>query len=51
MIQTIGGRGRASNARVQQKAALIFTVRDELVQLIEVFTDPRDALKAVGLEE
>ena len=51
VIQTIGGRGRASNARVQQKAALIFTVRDELVQLIEVFTDPRDALKAVGLEE
>ena len=51
VIQTIGGCGRASNARVQQKAALIFTVRDELVQLIEVFTDPREALKAVGLEE
>jgi hypothetical protein len=29
---------------------LIFTVRDGLVQLIEVFTDQREALKVAGLE-
>jgi ketosteroid isomerase-like protein len=36
VIQTIGGLGRASKAHVQQKGALIWTVRDGLVQLIEV---------------
>ena len=51
VIGTIGGRGRVSNARVEQKGALIFTVRDELVQLIEVFNDPSEGLQAVGLEE
>jgi ketosteroid isomerase-like protein len=51
VIGTIGGRGRASNAHVEQKGALICTVRDGLIQLIEVFTHPREALKAVGLEE
>ena len=50
-IQTIRGRGRVSSARVEQKGAVICTVRDGLVQLIEIFTDPREALKAVGLEE
>jgi ketosteroid isomerase-like protein len=49
VVQTIGGRGRVSKARVEQRGALIWTVRDGLVQLIEVFTDPREALKAVGL--
>ena len=51
VIGTIGGRGRTSQAQGQQKGALIFTVRDRLIGLIEVFTDPGDALKAVGLEE
>jgi ketosteroid isomerase-like protein len=50
VLQTISGRGRASKARVQQKGALIFTIRDGLVQLIEVFGDPHEALKAVGSE-
>jgi ketosteroid isomerase-like protein len=51
VIQTIGGRGRASKAHVQQKGALIWTVRDGLVQHIEVFTDPAEALKAAGLSD
>jgi ketosteroid isomerase-like protein len=51
VVQTIGGRGRASKARVEQRGALIWTMRDGLVQLIEVFTDPREALKAVGLAD
>jgi ketosteroid isomerase-like protein len=51
VIQTIGGRGRVSDVRVEQHGALVFTVRDAYMRLIEVFTDPREALEAVGLEE
>jgi len=51
VIQTISGRGRASQALVKQRAALIWTVEDGLVQGIETFNDPAEALKAVGLEE
>jgi ketosteroid isomerase-like protein len=40
-----------SEARVEQKGAMIFTLRDGLVTLIEIFVDPSEALKAVGLEE
>jgi ketosteroid isomerase-like protein len=50
-IQTICGRGRVSSVRVEQKGVVICTVRDGLVQLIEIFTDPHEALKAVGLEK
>ena len=50
VLQTIGGRGRTSKAHVQRQGALIWTVRDGLVQLIEVFTDQREALEAAGLE-
>jgi len=51
VIQTIAGRGHASSVEVELKAAVIYTVRDDLVELIEVFVDPREALKVVGLEE
>jgi ketosteroid isomerase-like protein len=51
VVQTIAGRGRASKAQVQLRGAMIWTVRDGAVQLIEVFVDPLDALKAVGLKE
>jgi hypothetical protein len=51
VLQTIRARGGASKAQVQQKGALIWTTRAGLVQRIEIFTDPREALKAVGLEE
>jgi ketosteroid isomerase-like protein len=51
IVQTIAGRGRASTVDVKQKAAMIWTVRDGLVQLIEVFLDPREALDAVGVAD
>ena len=51
VIQTISGRGRASQAQVEQQGALIWTVRGGLVQLIEVFTKPRDALETVALSD
>ena len=50
VLQTIGGRGRASRAQVQQRGALIWTVRDGLVRHIEIFGDQREALQAAGLE-
>jgi ketosteroid isomerase-like protein len=51
VLQTVGGRGRASRAHVQQRGALIWTVRDGLVRQIDVFGDQREALKAAGMEE
>jgi ketosteroid isomerase-like protein len=48
VTQTISGRGRVSRARVEQRGALIWTVRDGLVQLIEVFIDQDEALREVG---
>ena len=50
VLQTFGGRGRASRAQVQQRGALIWTVRDGLVRHIEIFGDQREALQAAGLE-
>jgi hypothetical protein len=50
VIWTISGSGRTSKAHVQQRGALISTVRAGLVQLMDVFTDPGEALKAVGLK-
>ena len=50
VLQTIGGRGRASKARVHLQGALICTLRDGLLGLIEIFVDQRDALAAAGLE-
>jgi ketosteroid isomerase-like protein len=51
VLQTIGGRGRASRVHVEQQGALIWTVRDGLVRQIEIFSDQRAALKAARLEE
>jgi hypothetical protein len=50
VLQPFGGRGRASKVHVQAQGALIFTVRDGLMQPIEIFTDRREALRAAGLE-
>ena len=50
VLQTFGGRGRASRAQVQQRGALIWTVRDGLVRHIEIFGDQREALQAALLE-
>jgi ketosteroid isomerase-like protein len=50
VLQTIAGRGRASKVHVEQKGALICTLRDGLVRHIEVFTNQAEALRAVGEE-
>jgi hypothetical protein len=47
----MGGRGRSSGVGVEAQSALLFTVRDGLVVHIQGYSDPREALKAVGLEE
>jgi ketosteroid isomerase-like protein len=50
VIQTISARGRASDVPVKQKGALVFTLTDGAVELIEVFLDPDEALRAAGIE-
>jgi ketosteroid isomerase-like protein len=51
VIQTIGGRGHASNAEVHLKGAMVWTLGDGLVTHIEVFIDPQTALESLGLND
>jgi hypothetical protein len=51
VIQTIGGRGRLSKIQVEQRGALVWTVRQGLVQHVEVVSDYEGALAALGLTE
>jgi ketosteroid isomerase-like protein len=48
-LQTISGTGRSSGIAVQADGALIWTVRDGLVALVEVFADRDLALAYAGL--
>jgi len=48
LIQTIAGRGRASKALVQLEGAIVWTVRNGLIELVEVFVDADEALDALG---
>ena len=45
------GRGRGSGVEVDSPRACIVAVRDGAVTEIRYFTEPADALEAVGLEE
>jgi len=45
------GRGRASGIEVDSPRAAVLAVRDGAVTELRYFTEPADALKAVGLEE
>jgi ketosteroid isomerase-like protein len=49
VLQAIGGRGRTSGVEVRASGALIFTLRDGHVRSVEVFSDRREAIEAVGL--
>jgi ketosteroid isomerase-like protein len=45
------GRAKASGLSVDMRFAIVFTVRDGLQTRMEMYADPAEALKAVGLGE
>jgi ketosteroid isomerase-like protein len=45
------GRARASGANVEMRFAVVYTLRDGLLTRGELYSQPAEALKAVGLEE
>jgi ketosteroid isomerase-like protein len=51
VIQTVRGRGRGSGVEVMQRGAFIYTVREAKVIHVELYPDPQEALRAVGLED
>src|SRR4029078_895128 len=51
IVATHHGRGRASGAPSTLTAAWIYTVRDGKIVRCDMFGEPSEALKAVGLEE
>jgi ketosteroid isomerase-like protein len=51
VIETRRGRGRESGVEVEQRAAVIWTVRGGRVVHMETDLEPRQALEALGLEE
>src|SRR5277367_3944679 len=51
VIETRRGRGKGSGVEVEQRAGVIWTVRDGQVVHMETDLDPHEALKAVGLNE
>ena len=51
VLETIHARGRGSGVELEsQRSATIWTLRDGRVTRVQVGLDPREALKAVGLE-
>jgi len=51
VLQTISGRGRTSGLEVQQSGALIFSLENGRVRMVEVYGNRDEALHAVGLTE
>jgi ketosteroid isomerase-like protein len=51
VIETRLGRGRGSGLEVKDRSATMWTLRDGQVIHMQSDLDPREALKAVGLEE
>jgi ketosteroid isomerase-like protein len=45
------GRGRASGVEVDSPRACVLAVRDGLVTELRYFTEPTEALRALGLEQ
>src|SRR5947209_4132180 len=46
-----GGRSKASGMRAEMSFAMVWSFRDGKEARMEMYSDPREALKAVGLEE
>jgi ketosteroid isomerase-like protein len=51
VLGSISGRGRASGVEVTTKAALVWTIRDGLVEAVDMFSDQDEALRSVGLAD
>jgi ketosteroid isomerase-like protein len=51
VIETRRGRGRGSGVEVEDRSAVIWTIRDGQVTRMETDLQPREALEAVGLAE
>jgi ketosteroid isomerase-like protein len=51
VIETRVGRGQGSGVEVEQRAGVIWTLRDGQIIRMETDLDPEDALNAVGLAE
>jgi ketosteroid isomerase-like protein len=45
------GRGKASGAEVRSTIAYLFRVGDRKIDKVEIYSDRRSALEAVGLSE
>jgi ketosteroid isomerase-like protein len=51
VIACAHARGRGSGVELEIRYSLIWTLRDGRVTRVEMYSDPDEALKAVGLEE
>jgi ketosteroid isomerase-like protein len=51
IVATHHGRGRASGAPTTLTAAWVYTLRDGKIVRCDMFGEPSEALKAMGLEE
>jgi ketosteroid isomerase-like protein len=51
IVATHHGRGRISGAPAMEQMGYLYTVRDGEVSLVEIWTDPVDALEAAGLRK
>ena len=51
LLQRSSGRMQGSTAEVKLSPGVVWTVRDGKIARFEVYTDRKQALKAVGLEE
>jgi ketosteroid isomerase-like protein len=51
VVETRRGRGKGSGVEVEDRSAVIWTIREGKVVRMETDLDPQDALEAVGLAE
>ncbi len=51
VIESLGGSGRGSGVETRSRSASVWTVRDGRVIAMATYYDPREALKAAGLED
>jgi ketosteroid isomerase-like protein len=51
VLQTIGGRGRVSDVHVEQKGALVWTVRGGVIERVDVFGDRAQAMRELGIAQ